>query len=72
MPGDLVFGDDDGIVVASEAEIRELLPLAEAIQKKEAEALQRMARGESLLGLFNFDAHLASISVGKESTLRFV
>ena len=72
VPGDIVFGDDDGIVVASEAEIREVLPLAEAIQQKETEALQRMAHGESLLGLFNFDEHLASISVGKESTLRFV
>ena len=72
VPGDIVFGDDDGIVVASEAEIREVLPLAEAIQKKETEALQRMAHGESLLGLFNFDEHLASISVGKASTLRFV
>jgi RraA family protein len=71
VPGDIVFGDDDGIVVASEAEIREVLPLAEEIQKKEAEALQRMAHGESLLGLFNFDEHLASISAGKESQPRF-
>jgi hypothetical protein len=54
------------------SEIREVLLLAEAIQQKETEALQRMAHGESLLGLFNFDEHLASISVGKESTLRFV
>jgi RraA family protein len=71
VPGDIVFGDDDGIVVASEAEIIEVLPLAEDIQKKETEALQRMAHGESLLGLLNFDEHLASISVGKESQLRF-
>jgi RraA family protein len=71
VPGDLVFGDDDGIVVASEAEIIEVLPLAEDIQKKETEALQRMARGESLLGLLNFDEHLASISAGEDSQLRF-
>ena len=71
VPGDIVFSDDDGIVVASEAEIIELLPIAEEIQRKETEALQRMARGESLLGLLNFDEHLASISAGKESTLRF-
>jgi hypothetical protein len=30
-----------------------------------------MARGESLLGLLNFDEHLASISMGKDSQLRF-
>ena len=71
VPGDIVFGDDDGIVVASEAEIIEVLPLTEAIQQKETEALQRMARGESLLGLLNFDEHLASISMGKDSQLRF-
>jgi hypothetical protein len=57
--------------VASEGEIREVLPLAEAIQQKETEALQRMARGESLLGLLNFDEHLAAISMGKDSQLRF-
>jgi regulator of RNase E activity RraA len=39
VPGDIIFGDDDGIVVASEAEIIALLPLAEAIQQKETEAL---------------------------------
>jgi 4-hydroxy-4-methyl-2-oxoglutarate aldolase len=72
VPGNIVFGDDDGIVVASEAEISEVLPLAEAIQQKEAEALQRMAHGESLLRLFNFDEHLAFISEGKASQLRFV
>jgi regulator of RNase E activity RraA len=72
VPGDIVFGDDDGIVVASEAEIREVLPLAETIQQKEIEALQRMTHGESLLELLNFDEHLASICVGKESQLRFV
>ena len=72
VPGDIVFGDDDGIVVASEAEIIEVLPLTEAIQQKETEALQRMAHGESLLALVNFDEHLASIRVGKESQLRFV
>jgi regulator of RNase E activity RraA len=70
VPGDLVFGDDDGMVVASAGEIREVLPLAEAIQQKETEALQRMARGESLLGLLNCDAPRASISMGKDRHLR--
>ena len=72
FPGDIIFGDDDGVVVVSEAEVRELLPIAEEIQVKEAEVLQRMARGESLLGLLNFDEHFAAVSMGKESKLKFM
>jgi RraA family protein len=48
-PGDIVFGDDDGLVVATERELAEVIPSAEAIQLKEETALSRMARGESLL-----------------------
>src|SRR5262245_49561212 len=36
-PGDVLFGDDDGIVVASEAQLSELISAGESIQKTEAE-----------------------------------
>ena len=33
-PGDIVFGDDDGLVVATTAELAEAIPIAEEIQRK--------------------------------------
>ncbi len=70
-PGDILLGDDDGIIVASVAELAELIPLAEAIQAKEATILQRMEQGESLLGMLNFDEHWANVEAGQESQLGF-
>ena len=49
FPGDIIFGDDDGLVVASESELSELIPLAEEIQRKEGEAMRQLSEGKSLL-----------------------
>jgi RraA family protein len=46
-PGDVIFGDDDGLIVASLDELERILPIAEEIQSKEAAALARMQKGES-------------------------
>ena len=70
-PGDVLFGDDDGVVVASESRIAELLSAAEAIQKTEADVVARMERGESLLTMLNFDEHYRAIVAGRESKLKF-
>lgn len=70
-PGDVLFGDDDGIVVASEAQVAELIDAAEAIQRTEAGVVARMDRGESLLAMLNFDEHYRSIEAGRESKLTF-
>ena len=72
LPGDIVIGDDDGVVVASEAELAEILPLAEEIKRKETEALRRMANGDSLHDLMNVSEHLDAIGSGKKSQLRFL
>jgi len=70
-PGDVLFGDDDGIVVASEAQLAELIGAAEAIQKTEANVVARMERGESLLAQLNFEDHYRAIEAGSESKLKF-
>ena len=70
-PGDVLFGDDDGIVVASEAQLAGLVSAAEAIQKTEAGVLARMERGESLLTMLNFQEHFRAIEAGRESRLKF-
>lgn len=43
-PGDWVFGDADGIIVGSRAEIEPLLPTAEAIVRNEEAAVAAMHR----------------------------
>ena len=70
-PGDIVFGDDDGVVVASDAELAAILEVAEEIKAKETEALRRIAAGESLTDLLNLGEHLDAVAAGRKSRLRF-
>lgn len=72
LPGDIVVGDDDGLVVIAEAELAEVLPAAEEIQRNEAEGLRRMAAGESLLDLLNLDEHMDAMRAGRKSQLHFL
>lgn len=71
-PGDIVFGDEDGIVVASPDELARLLPAAEQIEARERAVIARLAQGESLLSMLNFDEHRANIEAGRDSALRFL
>ncbi len=70
-PGDVVIGDRDGIVAASESELLELLPRAEEVQRTEAAVMERLERGESLLDLLNFAEHCDAVRRGQPSRLRF-
>jgi 4-hydroxy-4-methyl-2-oxoglutarate aldolase len=69
--GDVIFGDQDGVIVGSQHHLAELIPVAEAIQAKEEEALARMARGETLLDMLNFDDHREKVRAGHVSSLKF-
>lgn len=70
-PGDVVFGDEDGIVVLGPSDLPRLLPLAREIQRNEQAALERMSRGESLFDFLNYDEHEAAIRNRRESKLKF-
>ena len=70
-PGDVVIGDRDGIVVLSEAELLALLPRAEEVQRTEAAVLERLERGEGLLGMLNFGEHCDALEQDRSSRLRF-
>jgi 4-hydroxy-4-methyl-2-oxoglutarate aldolase len=70
-PGDVIFGDDDGIVVATERELAEVIPVAETIQQKEEAAVARMEKGDSLLTLTNFEEHYRAVQANRESQLTF-
>ena len=72
LPGDIVFGDDDGIVVMSEEEVAEILDAAEGIQQKEEKVFRKMKEGVSLLEMLNFSEHYEKIRKGEESKLTFI
>lgn len=71
-PGDILFGDDDGILVTSAEELAKLLPLAEQIEARERAVIDRMRRGDSLLEMINFEEHHENLKAGRESALRFL
>lgn len=70
-PGDLMLGDDDGIVVANDDEVLAALEGAEAIQRREEALQQAVAGGASLFGSLNYDEHLAALEAGRDSRLAF-
>ena len=70
-PGDVVFGDDDGVLIASADRIAAALETAELIGHSERAILAAQARGEALHGLTNHDEHVAALDRGEASALAF-
>lgn len=71
-PGDIVFGDDDGVVVIDPEALIKILPEAEALRKKEKKVLQHLASGKGLDQIFkNFDAYYTGIKDGKPIQLEW-
>jgi 4-hydroxy-4-methyl-2-oxoglutarate aldolase len=70
-PGDLVLGDDDGLVVATEEEMLTVLDAAEAIQRREETLRAEIAAGASLFDSLNYDEHVAAVHAGRDSRLTF-
>jgi 4-hydroxy-4-methyl-2-oxoglutarate aldolase len=70
-PDEILIGDDDGIVVVSDAELAAALDAAEAIQQREAAIRADMLDGSSLFEHLNFTEHLANLEAGQSSSLAF-
>ena len=70
-PGAIVFGDDDGLLIAGEEAIAAALGTAEAIGRAERAILAAQARDEALHDLTNHDEHIAALDRGEESRLAF-
>ena len=70
-PGDWVVGDDDGLLVGTEKEFLQLIPVAQEVQEKEGQLLKRMSAGTSLLEMVNFEEHSAAIKAGRKSQFEF-
>lgn len=71
QPGDIVVGDDDGIIVGSVEHLRALVPAARDIAAKELVVRERMAGGRALADLTNFHEHAAALARGEDSRLAF-
>lgn len=71
LPGDIVFGDLDGVVVMSPHEASALLDTASRIQEREEKVLNRLKAGESLLSMLNYREHYEKVGKGEESRLSF-
>jgi len=70
-PGDIVFGDDDGLLIATADRIEAALETAETIGRAERAILAAQARGEALHGLTNHAEHVAALDRGEDSSLAF-
>ena len=70
-PGDIVFGDDDGVLVAAAQRIAAALEAAELIGRAERAILAAQGRGEALHALTNYDEHVAALDRGEASALAF-
>ena len=70
-PGDIVFGDDDGLLIATAERIAGALETAELIGRSERAILAAQARGEALHGLTNHREHVAALDRGEASALEF-
>ena len=68
-PGDLLLGDDDGIVVGTAAEFAAAIDRAEAIQSGEEGLRSSIVAGTSLFASMNYDEHVTRLQAGQPSAL---
>jgi 4-hydroxy-4-methyl-2-oxoglutarate aldolase len=67
--GDMVLGDDDGLVIAPRAQLEACLERAGEIERVEAAVLAGILRGESLIEMANLVDHVARLRSGEQSSL---
>ena len=69
--GDVVFGDDDGVVIAAPERIAAALDAAEGIARAERAVLEAIGRGEALHDQTNYAEHVARLDRDEPSALAF-
>jgi 4-hydroxy-4-methyl-2-oxoglutarate aldolase len=70
-PGDILIGDDDGIVVLSHKELDAALEAAEAIQRQEEAIRAAIQGGASLFDHLNYSEHVENLHAGRSTSLAF-
>jgi 4-hydroxy-4-methyl-2-oxoglutarate aldolase len=71
LPGDILVGDDDGIIVGSLAEFEAVVEAAEAIQAREKALRVSIENGFSLFDTLNFTEHRERLIAGIDTKLTF-
>jgi 4-hydroxy-4-methyl-2-oxoglutarate aldolase len=69
--GHIVFGDDDGLVIAPSEQLAAALAKAEEIERTEAAVADAMATGRGLYELTNAVEHLEARADGRASTFGY-
>ena len=72
LPGDIIFGDSDGIVVINPGKVEATLNSASQIQLTEEKVQAQLEKGKSLLSLLNYREHYKKVGRGEESKLTFL
>ncbi|MBM6400018.1 RraA family protein [Phycicoccus sonneratiae] len=70
-PGDLLVGDDDGLVVATADEVAAAVDAAEAIEAREKALQERILGGTSLFDVMTYEEHLTALREGRPGRLAF-
>lgn len=70
-PGDIVFGDADGVICGSDSELTALVDGASALMANEERAFAAFERGTGLMDMLNFEEHYAARAAGKASDLKY-
>lgn len=70
-PGDIIYGDSDGVVVIPAAEADSIIKTALMIKEKEAKAQTKFDAGTHFRKLMNFDEHMDKLEKGLASKLAF-
>lgn len=70
-PGELVVGDDDGLVVGAQEELAAAVDTAEAIEAREKGLQGRILAGTSLFDVMNYDEHVSAVRQGRRGGLAF-
>ena len=65
-PGDIVLGNADGVVVIPVEEGERVLKLAIAREEKERVVMERIAKGESLFDLYNYQETFNRLNISEE------
>ncbi|MGH3782165.1 MAG: RraA family protein [Pseudonocardiaceae bacterium] len=71
-PGDMVLADDEGVIVVDPDRIRGLLESAAAIREAEGKLVARLDAGCALSDGLNLREHVAALTRGEPSSLRFL
>lgn len=63
IPGDIVVGDNDGVVVVKQEEAPEILKKSREREEKESKILKQLKQGESLIKLLGYDKKLKEMGI---------